>query len=69
MAEKLERTDIAQSGHDAALSHHHRSILGAASCDTCGDEWPCHLSAWGNPNHVSRCNVRNCDGAVRWSPE
>ena len=43
---------------------HRHSPLGVAECDDCGTQWPCHLSAWGNPARVSRCNW--CGGDVRW---
>jgi len=50
---------------EPGMSHHWYSRLGVAECDDCGQQWPCHLSAWGNPTRVSRCNV--CGGDVAWS--
>lgn len=44
--------------------YHYRSFLGAVECDGCARRWPCHLSAWGKPSTVSRCNI--CGGDVHW---
>jgi len=46
-------------------SHYHGSPLGVAECMDCGNQWPCHLLAWGNPGHWSRCAT--CGGQVWWS--
>lgn len=47
------------------LSHWHDSPLGVAECYDCGASWPCHLAAWGNPGHWTRC--AHCQGQVWWS--
>ena len=52
---------------DDKLSFWHASHLGTAFCESCNTEWPCHLSAWGQPNRISRCNI--CGGGVFWKAE
>ena len=47
------------------LSQWWYSPLGVAVCDDCHRSWPCHLLAWGNPEHWSRCAA--CGGQVWWS--
>jgi ribosomal protein S27E len=47
------------------LTPYHGSPLGVAECNDCGNQWACHLLAWGNPQHWSRCNV--CGGEVWWT--
>lgn len=45
---------------------HFNSPLGIARCDKCKRTWPCHLSAWGNPQARSKC-IACHEGLVTWS--
>lgn len=47
------------------LSPSFETVLGVATCDSCGGKWACHLWAWGQINRISNCNA--CDeGVVTW---
>lgn len=48
-------------------TRHFLSVLGDAVCENCGQSWPCHLTAWGNPANWSRCGACR-DGRVFWHP-